>query len=200
SAMGRYIEAYEAFAPVVTEAEGYYERKDYLVDKMAKGRELHVRLAPAAARYLAARDSLEKAMAGFKSGLDRAELADIERREGRSARWQARNVMIEARPIADLLPDDSRPVVDMAAFDAALARYGAAVTDFDAFAAANPNSFSAFESRPRSYLGKLREFREKLARARGDARRARISHDLTWLVNDYNMMVSLAQSAMRFSR
>lgn len=200
AAMASYITAYEALAPVIGEAEGYYERKDYLVDKMAKGREIHARLAPAAQAFLAERAKLDAAMAAFKADLDRQELADIERREGKSARWQARNVMIALRPVVDLLPQGDRPVVDLAVFDAALGRYAEAVSTFDAYASANPGQFSVFESGPRSYLGKLREFRQKLGRARGDARRAGVGFDLTWLVNDYNMMVSTSQSALRFSR
>lgn len=200
AAMASYIEAYEALAPLIGEAEGYYERKDYLVDRMAKGREIHARLAPAAQKFLAERAKLDAAMATFKADLDAKELADLERREGKSARWQARNVMIALRPVVDLLPDGDRPVVDLAAFDAVLGRYAGAVSVFDAYAAANPGQFSVFESSPRSYLGKLREFRQKLGRARGDARRAGAGFDLTWLVNDYNMMVSTSQSAIRFSR
>lgn len=199
-AVGAYIEAYSTLAPVIGEAEGYYERKDYLEDKMAKGRAIHARLAPAAQSYVAARARLEKEMALFKRDLDARELADIEQREGKSARWQARNVMIAVRPVVDLLPNGDRPVVDMAAFDAALSRYAEAVGAFDAYAAAHPGSFSVFESGPRSYLGKLREFRQKIVRAKGDARRARVGFDLTWLVNDYNMMVTTSRNAARFSR
>ena len=39
--MKRYISAYEKLAPLITEANGYYERKDYLADKMAAGKTLH---------------------------------------------------------------------------------------------------------------------------------------------------------------
>lgn len=200
AAIASYIEAYEALAPVIGEAEGYYERKDHLVDKMAGGREIHARLAPAAQRFLAERANLDAAMAAFKADLDRQELADLERREGRSARWQARNVMVALRPVVDLLPQGDRPVVDLSAFDAAIGRYAEAVAAFDAYSTANPGQFFVFESRPRAYLGKLREFRQKLGRAKGDARRAGVGFDLTWLVNDYNMMVSTSQSALRFSR
>ena len=69
----------------------------------------------------------------------------------------------------------------------------------DEYAAAHPSSFLSFEARPASWLGKLREFREKLGRAKGDARRGAGS-DITWIVNDYNTMVSTAQTATQFSR
>ena len=196
----RYVAAYEGLAPLVTEADGYYERKDYLADKMAAGKALHAKLAPAAQAFLAERAALERDMEDIKRDLDWRQLAAIEKSEGRKARWHVRNVMIEAKAVIDLLPSNAAPVVDMAAFDKALDRYAAAVKEFDGYSAATPNSFFVFESSPRNLLGKLREFRQKVGRTKGDARRAGVGHDLTWLINDYNMMVSTSQSATTFSR
>lgn len=196
----RYVAAYETLAPLIAEAEGYYERKDYLADKMAGGKALHVKLKPAAEAFLAERATLERDMAVVQSDLNRAELAALEQREGRKARWQVRNVMIEARRIIDLLPSNAAPVVRLAAFDAALEQYAAAVKELDAYARSNPGSFHVFESQPRSLLGKLREMRAKLGRSKGDARKAGVGFDLTWIINDYNMMVSTAESATAFSK
>ena len=196
----RYISAYEKLAPLITEANGYYERKDYLADKMAAGKALHAKLAPAAKAFLAERAALERDMEDIKRDLDWRQLAAIEKSEGRKARWHVRNVMIEAKAVIDLLPSNAAPVVDMAAFDKALDRYAAAVKEFDGYSAATPNSFFVFESSPRNLLGKLREFRQKVGRTKGDARKAGVGHDLTWLINDYNMMVSTSQSATTFSR
>jgi hypothetical protein len=196
----RYIAAYEVLAPLVTEADGYYERKDYMSDKMAGGKALHAKLAPAAQAFLTERKALERDMEAVKSDLDRRQLAAIEQSEGRKARWHVRNVMIEAKVMVDLLPSNAAPVVDLPAFDKALDRYAAAVKEFDAYSAATPNSFFVFESSPRNLLGKLREFRQKVGRTKGDARKAGVGHDLTWLINDYNMMVSTSQSATTFSR
>jgi len=199
AAMKTYIAAYTVLAPTINEADGYYERQDYKVDKMAEGKALHAKLASAGPAFLAERAKVDALFAEEKAKSDVTELAMIEKREGRKARWHVSNVMIQARKIVDRLPDGDKPVVDMAAFDAALTAYGAAVKDMDGYGAANPGSFFVFESQPRSLLGKLREFRDKLARAKGDARRAGAS-DLTWIVNDYNMMVSTSRTATQFSR
>lgn len=194
--VGTYIAAYEALAPIITQAEGYYDRQDYRTDKMAEGKALHAKLASAGQVFLTERARIEPLFATEKSRSDAAELALIETREGRKARWHNANVMIRARQVVDLLPRENRPVVDMTSFNAALAAFAASVRDMDEYSAANPDSFSSFESRPRSFLGKLREFQEKLARAGGDARRGGAS-DLTWIVNDYNMMVSISRMAVR---
>ena len=200
AAAKRYIDAYNNLAPIITQADGYYERKDYLSDKLAEGKTIHVKLVPAAETFLVARREFDGAMAEVKADVDRRELADIEAREGKRARWHVRNVMMAMRPIVDLLPSTSAPVVDLPAFDKALDVYAAAVKDMDAYGSANPNSFFVFESQPRSFLGKLREFRQKIERTKGDARRANVSHDLTWLINDFNMMVSTSSSATTFSK
>ena len=196
----RYIVAYNNFAPLVAEAQGYYERRDYLADKMAGGKALHAKLAPAAETFLAARAEFEREMNVIKTDLDVRELADIERREGRKAHWHVRNVMVTAQRLVDLLPTGYSLIVDMAEFDKALDSYTAAVKEMDAYSAANPNSFNVFESQPRSYLGKLREFRQKIEGTKGDARRANSWNELSWLVSDYNMMVSTSRIATTFAR
>ena len=198
AAIPPYVAAYEALAPLIVQANGYYERADYKVDKMAEGKTLHVKLAPAGRAFLEERAKLEPLFAREKLKSDEAELALIEKREGRKARWVVANVMLRARPVVELLPREAKPVVDLPAFDAALATYASAVRSMDEYAAAEPGSFSGFEGRPASWLGKLRELREKLGRAKGDARRGRI--DTTWIVNDYNTLISTSQTATRFPR
>lgn len=199
-AMKKYIDDYEAYAAVIGPMEKYYERKDYLGDKMAEGKIFHAKIVPLAQAFLASRAVADREFALVKADLDQRELADIEKREGKQARWHMRNVMIEARRMVDVVPNGERPVADMPRFDEALARYGAAVKEFDNFSGANPGAMSAMESNPRNMLGKLREVREKLARTKGDARRANVGMDLDWIIRDYNMMISMADMASRMRR
>lgn len=199
AAMPGYIAAYQALAPLVTEAEGYYTRQDYKDDKMAGGKALHARLAPAMAAFRTERAKVDDLLAAEKEKADVAELAMIEKSEGKSARWHVSNVMLHARKAVDLFPTAETPVVDMPKFEAAVLAYAGAVKDMDAYSAEHPNSFFVFESRPRSFLGKLREFRDALQKSKGDARKG-AGRDLTWLVNDYNMMVSTSRNATQFAK
>jgi hypothetical protein len=199
SAMRDYIAANDVLGPILNEANGYYERKDYLADKMAEGKALHAKIVPAAAAFLAARARLDAVFTVEKAKVDQLQLAAIEKSEGKKANWHVKNVMIAAHDVIDLMPDNAKPVVDLPTFDAALVKYAVAVKEMDTYGAGNSNAFSAFSSMPRDLLGKLREFREKLGRAKGDARRGAGS-DITWIVNDYNMMVSVSQNATRFSK
>ncbi len=198
-AIRRYIQSYSALAPLITRANVYYERKDYQDDGAALGRELHRELVPAAEAFLKDRAEVEQHMRAMRADLDVRELADIERREGRSARWNVRNVMIAARAVMDLMPSDARPVVDLAAFDAAIGRYAAALRELDKLKETDPSGASIIDGQAGSWLGSLREYRQKLGRARGDARRAG-GHERMWIVNNYNMMVSMAQTRLRVGR
>ena len=198
AAMRDYIAANAALAPILNEANAYYERADYKADKMAEGKTLHVKIVAAAEPFLIARARLDKIFTEEKAMVDARRLTAIEKREGRKADWQVANVMIRAQRVMDLLPSNANPVVDLPTFDAAMVDYAAAVKDMDTYGAANPNSFFVFESQPRSLLSKLRDFQEKLARAKGDARRGG-GNDLTWIINDYNAMVTSSQNATQFN-
>ena len=52
--------SFETLVPILNEAEAYYERKDYMDDKMEGGKELHARLVPAAARLFSPRANAPK--------------------------------------------------------------------------------------------------------------------------------------------
>lgn len=197
--IGRYIRAYQELAPLITRAERYYDRMDYRADDLAEGKKLHALLVPAATTFLAERATLEAQMRAYRKGLDARELVAIEQTEGRAARWQVRNIMINARAVMDLMPSNEKPMVDLKAFNAAIADYAAAVREMDAFKDKNPAGVPFIESQAGSWLGKLREFSDKLARAKGDVRRG-AANDANWLVSSYNTMVSLSDTAIRTSR
>jgi hypothetical protein len=198
SAMRDYIAANAKLGPVLNEANGYYERADYKVDKMAEGKTLHVKIVAAAGPFLAARARVDELVRVEKEKVDLARLDAIEKREGRAANWHVANVMLRARRVMDLLPSNAKPVVDLVAFHTAMADYGEAVKSMDTFGAGKPNAFFVFESQPRSLLSKLRDFQEAIDRVKGDARRGG-GDQLTWIVNDYNTMVTTAQTATQFN-
>ncbi|MCO5092113.1 YiiG family protein [Bosea sp. (in: a-proteobacteria)] len=197
--VGRYVKAYQELAPLITRAERYYDRKDYRDDNLAEGQRLHALMVPAARTFLDERAKLDALMRVYKRGLDQRELAAIEQREGRSARWQVRNIMINARAVMDLMPSNERPIVDLKAFNAAVADYAGAIREMDAFKDKEPKGVPFIESQASSWLGKLRDFSDKLARSKGDVRRG-AANDANWIVNNYNTMVSLSETAARMSR
>jgi hypothetical protein len=83
--------------PLMNEADVYYDQKDHIDDKLAKGRKLDAQLAPEFA-------ALEKASADMRAAVDdrdaqlkAARLTTLEAKEGRSLDWHTLNVMIVAR-------------------------------------------------------------------------------------------------------
>ena len=193
--VGRYVEAYEKLAPLIARAAAYYERQDYRDDQMAEGKRLHGELVPAATTFLKERESLEAQMQRLSASISERELGIIEATEGRSARWHIRDVMIEARRMLDAMPTSKAPIVRMAEFDKVLADYAASVRRLDEFNQANPGKIKFFDSQPRSLLSKLRDYRDRLVRAKGDGRRAGATN---WIVFDYNSMLRSAETASRF--
>ena len=99
----------------------------------------------------------------------------------------------------DLMPSNESPRVDMAAFDGAIATYAAALREMDKLKESDPDGASILDSQASSWLGSLREYRQKLARANGDGRRA-AGHESMWIVNNYNMMVSMSETRLRTRR
>ncbi len=187
--------AFEALVPILNEAQAYYDRKDYLSDKMAGGKALHARLVPAAQAFLSARAKTHTLQDQFKDRLDRQQLARIEKAEGRSVRWHARNSMMLAKKTIDLMPNSpKRSAAELKAFDAALVIYGEAVRDFDN-AVRGSGKTSSVDSYPRDILGKLREMRDNIAKGRADA--MTFSFDHRAVIQRYNMMVTMTNSFMR---
>ncbi|MBN9083240.1 MAG: YiiG family protein [Rhizobiales bacterium] len=194
AAVKAFIAANTAISPLLNQAAGYYQRKDYLADKMEQGRDLHAKLLPAIETYGTARARMEAAFRVEKDKADQQRLDAIEKQEGRLAKWQRTNVMWKIRRVMDVLPSSGRQAIDLSAFDAALNDYAGAIKDMVAFTGSNPGKLSSFASTPSQLLGDLRGLREQLARTKGDPRR--MSNGLQSIVNQYNMLVQMSNSGM----
>jgi hypothetical protein len=199
AAMIGYVEVYQKIAPVIEKANKYYERLDYKSDKMEGARAFHKDIAALAPTYGERRDAADLTLRTEKVKLDLASLNALEQSEGRKSRWHVRNVMIRAEAMMDLMPDNEKPVVDMAVFKGELDAYAGAVRAFDDYAIDHPDSFHVFESRPASLLSKLRDLDEQLRKVKGDARKAG-GKDIEWIVSDYNTMVTTSQTATTFAK
>ena len=74
-----------------------------------------------------------------------------------------------------------------------------AIREMDDFKDKNPGKSLFMDSQASSWLGKLRDFSEKLAKTKGDVRRG-AANDANWIVNNYNTMITLSETAVRFPR
>lgn len=193
----QYAERYVAFAALANEAEAYYERKDHVADKFAGAKALHPRLTSAAQALLQTRAQFEAELAAVSREIDRLDLVAIEAREGKGAAWHVRKLMIDARDLAAVFPSDAKPVVDLAAFDAAVQTFAASQRSLETAAAAN-SQLSAIAGRSRSMIASLRDFRAELAKVKGDSRRA--SREANHVIQEYNVLVDVANSTVESLR
>lgn len=193
AAVKAFIAANNAISPLLNQAAGYYQRKDYLADKMAQGKELHAKLVPAIEAYEAARARLEVTFRVEKDKADQQRLDVIEKQEGRQAKWQRTNVMWKIRRVMDVLPGKSGQAVDLTVFDAVLNDYAGAIKEMVAFTSSNPGALSSFASTPNSLLGDLRELREQMARGKGGRNASFTTQNI---VNQYNMLVQMSNSGI----
>lgn len=104
AAMIRYMDAYEALAPVMQTAAAYYERQGYEADQLAEGKALHPKMVPLATAFLAEREAMMPELRIFIRVVEGQELAAKEVSEGRTAAWHAGNVLHTANRVLDVFP------------------------------------------------------------------------------------------------
>lgn len=198
SAASAYVAAVVALEPLLKEADDYYTQQNYKDDKMAKGKALHPRL-------VAAWDGFAKADRQLREGVDiiqdkrAAELiGDIEKKEGRKARYHIETLMISAKRLNRA---QSTTPPDIAKITTALAQYETIVNETEAFAGANKDSKigSSFLSSAKSYLVTakqlMRRVRDKVPYSSGE--KMLINGSGAWMVEgsparltrDYNQLI-----------
>lgn len=103
-AMVRYISAYEALEPVMSEAAAYHERRGYEADKMAKGKQYHKAMVPLATAFIAERKAMMPVLRAHIGDVQALEVAALEASEGKSAKWHTANVMAALHRVMDTFP------------------------------------------------------------------------------------------------
>jgi hypothetical protein len=179
-----YAASFETLEPLVDDAAGYYDRKDYTDDNMAGGKALHAKIVPAMNTFLAARARLEDGQEQLSAGLERQELALIEAREGKSRRWHLRNIAITAKAALNAMPHDPN-ATDMTAFSNAIAAYADAARGYeDASKTLGTNDGTV----GRGLAAQFRTLREKIEKK--DAREEDFKH----VVAEYNSLIDWLNS------
>jgi hypothetical protein len=168
AAASAYAEAVSKLEPLLQEADDYYSQENYKDDKMAKGRALHPRLVAAWDAFAGADKALRGGVETINSRRALERLAEIEKSEGRKARYHIEALMIQAKSVLRA-NDQAKP--DVAAITAALAEYEATVKALDQLAGeAKIDSF--FISGAKSYLTsakqRMRRIRDKVPFSQGD--------------------------------
>lgn len=206
AAASAYVTAVTALGPLLKEADDYYTQQNYKDDRMAKGKALHPRLVAAWDAFASADKNLREGVEAINDKRKAAELAAIEAKEGRSARYYVEALMIDAKRVLRA-EDTASP--DIAAITQALDAYEATVKATEAAGSAGGAKIgSMFISNAKSFLTTakqlMRRIRDKVPYSSGD-RMMLSGSGSGWMVQgspprllrDYNQLVDAYNSDAR---
>lgn len=195
-----YVEAVTALAPLLKEADAYYEQENYKDDKMAKGKALHPRLVAAWDAFAAADTALRTRIDEIQDRRALERLAEIEKAEGRTGRYQVELLMIEAKRVVRA---ETAEKPDLAKITEAVTAYEAAVKG------AEPHAGSSFNRAATAYLVTakqlMRRIRDKVPYSTGDKMMLSgqgsgwmVSGSPPRLTRDYNELVGAYNTGVKF--
>ena len=192
-----YAEAAGKLEPLLKEADDYYTQQDYKDDRMAKGRALHPRLVAAWDVFAGADRKLRGGIEAINDRRAAERLAEIERSEGRKARYHVEALMIHAKRVVRA-QDTARP--DIAAITQAVNEYEGSVKGLEQSSAADGDKIgSFFIGNAKSFLTTakqlMRRIRDKVPYSTGD--KMMLSGGGGWMVEgspqrllrDYNQLI-----------
>jgi hypothetical protein len=200
AAASAYVDAVTKLEPLLKEADDYYEQENYKDDKMAKGKALHPRLVAAWDAFASADRKLRAGVEAVNDRRALEKLAEIEKGEGRKARYYIEATMIQAKRV---LRAENADKPDMAAITAALNEYEETVKASEEFAGggiAGGKIGSMFISNAKSFLTTakqlMRRIRDKVPYSQGD-RMMLSGQGSGWMVEgspprllrDYNQLI-----------
>ena len=166
-----YAEAVSKLEPLLKEADDYYSQQDYKDDKMAKGKALHPRLVAAWNAFESADQKLRNGVEAINDKRALEKLAEIEKSEGKQARYHVEALMIQAKRV---LRAEEADKPDVAAITQALNDYESMVKGAEQFTGSGSDAKigSFFIGNAKSYLvtakALMRRIRDHVPYSAGD--------------------------------
>ena len=206
AAASAYVDAVSRLEPLLQEADDYYSQQNYKDDRMAKGKALHPRLVAAWDAFARADQALRNGVEAINDRRAAERLAEIERSEGRKARYHVEALMIHAKRV---LRAQNAAKPDLAAITQALNDYESSVKAAEQSPGAEGEAKigSMFISSAKSFLTTakqlMRRIRDKVPYSQGD--RMMLNAGGGWMVEgspprllrDYNQLVESYNSGAR---
>jgi hypothetical protein len=198
AAASAYADAVGKLEPLLKEADDYYSQQDYKDDRMAKGKALHPRLVAAWEAFAGADKNLRRGVEAINDKRAAERLAEIERSEGRKARYHVEALMIHAKRVLRA-QDTAKP--ELAAITQALNDYENAVKAAEQFSGGEGDARigSSFMGNAKSFLTTakqlMRRIRDKVPYSSGD--KMMLNAGGGWMVEgspprllrDYNQLI-----------
>ncbi len=198
AAASAYPDTVSKLEPLLKEADDYYTQQDYKDDRMAKGKALHPRLVVAWNDFAAADKNLRAGVEAINDKRALTKLAEIEKNEGKSARYHVEALMIQAKRVMRA-EDTAKP--EIGEITAALKDYETIVKESEQFSGSGGGAKigSMFVNTAKSFLTTakhlMRRIRDKQPYSSGD--RMMLNSGGGWMVEgspprllrDYNQLV-----------
>lgn len=208
SAGASYAAAVTELAPLLKEANDYYDQKDYQDDKMAKGKAMHQKLMAAWSKFAAADKKLDDVVSALNDKAQLEELAAIEKSEGKKWRYYVLSAMAKAKAL--MRAEGNASAAEPPKITDALAAYEAAVKDLEQYPSSNKDKIgSSFISSTKNFLasakGLMRRIRDKTPFSTGEKMLMQ-SQGGAWMVEgslarvnrDYNQLVEAFNRGAKF--
>ncbi|HEY0235956.1 MAG TPA: YiiG family protein [Afipia sp.] len=198
AAASAYVTAVTTLEPLLKEADDYYSQENYKDDKMAKGKALHPRLVAAWDAFALADKSLRANVEAINDKRALQRLAEIEKTEGRKARYYVEALMIQAMRVLRTQNTDKPNLSDITE---AVNDYETAAKNVEEAATADGGQKigSIFIGNAKSFLTSskqlMRRIRDKVPYSTGD--KMMLNAGSGWMVEgslqrvlrDYNQLV-----------
>lgn len=187
-----YVAALAAAKIAWDKQDGYFKSGEFKADGGKKGGEQHAQLMAALGAFATAHRALDERVRIENRRVREADLAAREKSGGRTIRIVLDSLMLEAETVIEALPakPDLALQLDVAAYEAKMARYAKLVDELDAHAAAHPDqaktigSLDNIRNYAKTYLGALRTV---VAKLRDKA--APTADEMTGVDRQYNSLV-----------
>ncbi|MEG2802566.1 YiiG family protein [Stenotrophomonas sp.] len=157
-----YLAQLHALAPLAEAAYSYYNRDDFEDDGFARGKQMHAPLMAALQAFTASSERFSDALEAQNDEAQRAQLAALEKADGRTMEFYRLSMMLEAKALVDFMSEDT---FDVAAGAERIAAFNAISDEAHAKVKpeANSTGWSTFEMSAEQFR---RESKERLARVR----------------------------------
>ncbi len=203
-----YVKSVQTLEPLLKDADDYYEQENYKDDKFAKGKDMHGKLLAAWDDFRAADAKLREVVQTIGDERQTAELARVEKEQGRSAQFHVMNTFLHAKALVRAESGVEMDKIDLAKVNDLLAKYETAFKDLETFAEGQKDGKidSFYISSAKDVLvtakGLMRRVRDKTGFDQGEqmmldqpgagwmieGSQPRLIRDFNQLVDNYNRM------------
>ncbi len=149
AAAQKLAEVATTLTPLVKAASDYYSQHSYKNDGAKRGQELHAQMMPLFEQAFATETVMRRELRAVKEDVDRRNLAQLEKEQGKNFKWHLRSFLLAAETLSDLFPTRSdAPMIEGTRYKPRFTNLKIAYDAFKQFNTEHPE-----EAKPAKSLG-----------------------------------------------